>query len=1221
MTIHWLLGAARCAKSIFTFFAACSCVTGLAAQAIAKELPQVAREHEHNGQVVYVGTIDAGRQLVSVDYQGGVYVWDAQTLRQVTTRRRVPFPVKTAALLDAQTLLVAGSMPQDFLAFVDLEGIAPPRVLGAAGGETVSISAPMADGKLRAVVATESKIRVVELDRAGTISERLKISKTGASSISLSDDGRLLAIATNEPQLSLMDATTGATLWARSVDRTLTSLSIGTEAGVILGGYDSVIANTLKRIDQFDLDTGRTARQISTDPCSVFQVDVVDLTRGSAICGPAITDGLVNMSKRIRTSFRTWSLQSDREPITAFVPPQGGPGALGYLPFRAGITFDPGAKRLFIGGGDGSLFAAHLPTNDRAASIVRLAPVPQVALRFAIGSEPHKLLVVSNPIGRNGGSNDKRPRLRQTMRSAIGAAAVVEHFTEEELEEAIDPEGTLTPLTMPNGVSSWDIDSGFSDGTMAAPLGYVLDVAPGTGKLRTQTLAVEAMAIPVGGDFEPTILAVSQFTTEEDLELVNRRLLSIDSITGLLKEGIRRSHEDGVRFNLSVCPSAIVPGNVRLSSDGRLLSTVCLALREGTSPGSQDFLHPDYDLLTYWLSPSGQAKPARIRFSGAPSRLEVSSDGSLAAVLTQTQTVKTNPAAPGIDSAYALTIIDTRKAKVIKTISGITEPPLGKALQFSPDKNRLYLALGQGIYRYDIGADGLVPIDVRFERVGSSNISALAINHDGSLMAVARHSGITEVYRLADRARVGIIRHPGQTMHQIEFDTGPRQRLVAAAMAGGIELFDYRRSEKLVDFLSYEGGDWITVAPDGVFSASIGGELGVTVSDGRRAVGVDQLYDLYFRPETLRRRVADESADGPAPDAIRHALSTPPPSVEVNLRSGASSGLVASIAIHDLGGGIGGLRAFHNGKLSQDIDATSLRRLAPRTREGSTLHVDIPLPVAAGPNEYVVAAMNADRSAQSRFAKVSLDHPSNGTVIRKAYVLMVGTNSFEQPTFPMLSLAEDSSRHLGETFRRILASVVGQQNVVVLDLVGEGSRFASVGQALSELEQRATPDDIVALIITTHGKILSSGEMLAILRDTGADDTRALTTASLISSMNRIQALTQILVLDICHAGVVSEKVSAVYQDRFAVFASRAGIHVLASTSAEEPALAAFNGTTPFAHFLIEGLQPPPTPTTGSRSLRNVANVAKSQVKATAARFGFIQVPTIYSFGKDLRFP
>jgi hypothetical protein len=285
------------------------------------------------------------------------------------------------------------------------------------------------------------------------------------------------------------------------------------------------------------------------------------------------------------------------------------------------------------------------------------------------------------------------------------------------------------------------------------------------------------------------------------------------------------------------------------------------------------------------------------------------------------------------------------------------------------------------------------------------------------------------------------------------------------------------------------------------------------------------------------------------------------------------------------------------------------------------MHVDIPLPVTAGPNEYLVAAMNADHSAQSRFAKISSDRPSNGANVRKAYVLMVGTNSFEQHAFPLLSLAEDSSRKLGETFGSILATVVGQQNVVVLDLVGEGSRFASVERALSELEQRVTPDDIVVFIITTHGKVLSSGEMLAILRDTAADDTRALTTTSLISSMNRIQALTQILILNICHAGVVSERVSAVYQDRFAVFAGRARIHVLASTSAEEPALGAFNGTTPFAHYLIEGLQQRSAPTTATRSLRSVANIAKDQVMAIAAKFGFNQVPTIYSFGKDLRFP
>jgi hypothetical protein len=561
-------------------------------------------------------------------------------------------------------------------------------------------------------------------------------------------------------------------------------------------------------------------------------------------------------------------------------------------------------------------------------------------------------------------------------------------------------------------------------------------------------------------------------------------------------------------------------------------------------------------------------------------------------------------------------------AKVLKTIPLSTEPALGKAMQFSPNAKRLYLALGQGIYRYDVGVDdGLVPINLRFERTGSANISAISVNQDGSLMAVARHNGVTDVFQLADLAPVGSVRHTGKTMHQIEFDTGPSQRLVAAAMSGGIELFEYHRGQKIVDLLSYENGEWITVAPDGVFSASIGGELGVTVTDGRHAVGVDQLYDLYFRPDILRRRIAGESADAPAPIALRNALSMPPPLVEASLISDKSSSIVVSISIHDLGGGIGGLRVFHNGKLSHELDATSLQKLATRVRDRSNWDVKIPLPVATGSNEYVISAMNADRSIQSRFAKVSIDRPRDETLTRKAYVLIVGTNSFEQSAFPKLSLAEDSSRKLGEAFRNMFATVVGQQNVIVQDLVGEGSSFASVEQALGALEQQVTPDDIVTLIITTHGKVLPSGEMLAILRDTGADGARALTTTGLISSMNKIQAMTQVLVLDICHAGVVSKRVSEVYQDRFSVFAGRAGIQVLASTSAEEPALGAFKGTTPFAHFLIEGLQPHPESTTRTRSLRSVANKAKDQVEATASRFGFVQVPTIYSFGKEIRFP
>jgi WD40 repeat protein len=1211
-------------RTIATLVLMAGCSSALlSATTNAEALPSVVREREHAGQVVFVRVTDAGRRFVSVDYQGGIFLWDAQSLRQVSTRRRVPFSVKTAGMLDARTMLVAGSAPQDLLALVDLEGTATPRVLGRAKGETVAISGPLAARRVRAVIANDTLLRVVEINSNGLITDILKLAKTEVSAVAISGDGQLLAYATRGQDLVLVDVATGATRWKRQVDAMLTSLSIAPKARVLLGAYDNVLTFKFKRIDMFSLESGLPTRQLSTEPCSVLQVDVLDSDQGFAICGPSMTDNLVNMSKQIRTSFITWSLSLDRE-VTTIQTPGTGPGSLSYLPFRAGASYNQSSKTILVGGGDGSLFAARLPTNGQTAAIERLAPIPQVSYRFAVGATPRKLMVISNLIGRNGRKDDATGRRGETTRAAIASSLPNEHFTDEELREAIDPNGTFSALTMANGMRSWDVESGSSDGMTSAGLGYVLDVVPAHRSRTGSTMAVEVMAIESNSQFEPTVLSVAQVSEADGFEFNKRRLYSIDSLTGLLKPGIRRNTAEHLNFNLSVCPTANIPGNVRLSADARLLTVACLTLPKELAPKTTNYLNPNFELLTYWDDGPDKRQPARIPFTGSPIQIELSSDGGMAAILTLTQSRNADRAAPSIDNEYALTIVDTVGARLVKTIPRLPEPPTGRAMAFSRDAKQIYLALGFGVYRYDIGTDDLVVVNVKSEGSEASVVATLALNEDGALLAVSRYSGVTEVYRLDTLERANIMRHTGETMIQLVFDFGPGTRLFAASDTGGIELFDYVREEKLADFLSYEGGEWITVSPDGVFSASIGGELGVTVSDGQRAVSVDQLYDLYFRPEMLRLRIAGARVEVPSASAVRHSLSMPPPTLEVALTPANSAlGVVAAITIHNAGGGIGGLRAFHNGKLALELDGDALRNLTVRglPQSTSTYRVKLSLPASAGANEYMFAAMNEDRSLQSRFVKVTSDRPKAPTTLRKAYVLLIGSNSFEQPTFPVLSLAENSSRQLGEAFRRTFASIVGASNVEVMDLVGEASRYQSVERALDALERAATPDDIVAVVITTHGKVLPSGEMLAILKDTAADNSRSLTTSRLIASMSKIQALTQVLVLDICHAGVLSEKVSAIYQERFAVFAGRAGIHVMASTSAEEPALATFAGTTVFSHFLIQALAPRLDPAAPQRSLRKAANAAKDQVKATALKFHFNQVPAIYSFGRDLSFP
>lgn len=1167
--------------------------------------PLIQREREHAGQVVFVAPFADGERIASVDYVGRIHIWDARSLRQLSSDRQVPFPVRTASFVGDRLLLVAGSSPRDFLGVADLSGQEPVRTIGRAGGETISYAKAMGT-KLRAVIANEWVVRVVEIDVArSAVTELRSIPNDGLQAASLSEDGTLLAIGTSKSELRLMDVGSGAWLWSRHVDKPLTSLAIAKDARSIVGAYDNVIGYALKRIDVFALEQGRITRTISSEPCSVFQVNVVGPDRASAICGRSQMDRVAHFTKPMPTTFLSWSLGDKGDGAVARHVP--GP-EMSFLPFPAGTSQQRAAGALYFGTGDGEIYQA--PSSSAGPQLARFGGVaPQRFSRLAVSVEPHKTYAITNasPVTRSTEQSTKFvTRLRALAAKDTGADALAV----EKLDQALDPE--FAQRSFGNSVRIWDAVTGVGGSAPASPLGLVADVAPLRGGKAT---VAEILTVPTHLPAEPTVFAVASLDESGSVE--RRSWYSLGSGTGRVQSGFLR-HAPEPKAELSVCPAILQPGNLRLAGNGQALALACIVPPTNPREPSQ-YLVSEVDLIAAFLDERGTVKlSTRTRVAGFPVRVELSNDGRLAAVWTSFTTIKSGGA--DTDTEHALTVVDTEQAKVLKTLRPVVEPALGQSLQFTPDGRSLYFTGGPTVFRLAVDGWDVAPLDEA--RGAASPISSIAIDAAGTLIAVARHDGTTRVRALADNREVATLRHPTETLAQMAFDRGRADRLVAAPTEGGLVVFDLAQGKRLAEMLTSGDENWITIAPDGVFAASVGGEQAVTVSTGTRAAGVDQLYDLYFRPELLRKRLDGQLDGAPLPVDVGKALSSPPPQLVAEILPGAGDRVRVSIDLRESGGGIGGVRVFHNGKLTHDLGPDEIMRtgIRPRAKGRQGVRLQLEMPVATGDNEYLISASNKQRTMQSRFVKLAKEGPSESTSARKAYLLMIGTNTFEDPAFQTLVAAEGSSRQVGASIRRRLDSLVGPEHVVVIDLIGASTRSPDVEASLRRLEQHVQPDDVVAMVVTTHGQTTSGGELFVALQDSTADGARSLTASRLIAAMNRMTALSQVLVLDICRAGLLNEQISAIYQDRFSVFAGRAGIHVIAAASAQELALAQYNSTTAFGHYFIEALESGPGPVTDKRSIRSVASKVRSSLLDLADKFKIRQVPMIYSFGRDLSF-
>jgi WD40 repeat protein len=451
---------------------------------------------------------------------------------------------------------------------------------------------------------------------------------------------------------------------------------------------------------------------------------------------------------------------------------------------------------------------------------------------------------------------------------------------------------------------------------------------------------------------------------------------------------------------------------------------------------------------------------------------------------------------------------------------------------------------------------------------------------------------------------------------------------------------------------------WVILAPDGYYVGSASALGNMRVTKGAWFYKIDQFYDVFYRPDIIAARLHGEDTKSLVSLTMEDALKNPPPDVDISSVPKSSDEEVLKIAyeVSSSGGGIGEIRIFHNGKLiqsdgyyretkrpatdkvalasySSDVIREEMRGLVVvAKREGKASMIDAPpkgevfkgvvtVNAIPGENEVSIAAFNKDNTVQSMLKTVTF----TSTIKPEAphiYVLSVGIDEYRS-TKDNLKFAVKDAESIARMIKEESLTQYKENKVHVILLKNSNATKTNIMREVNELSRVVKPNDVFVLFIAGHGVI--HGGLYSIVThdfDGNLSKDNLISSNEVMEFSKNMKSLTQIFILDTCHAGGLDNFVSGLYDARMSVLARNMGLHMFASASSTQKALDGFQGKNGmFTYALLEGLnnnRSADANKDGKISIYELGGYAKMQTIKNSGEAGYIQTPVINNFGKDI---
>ena len=577
-------------------------------------------------------------------------------------------------------------------------------------------------------------------------------------------------------------------------------------------------------------------------------------------------------------------------------------------------------------------------------------------------------------------------------------------------------------------------------------------------------------------------------------------------------------------------------------------------------------------------------------------------------------------------------------------------------VKFSPDgKYALSGGSDKTLRLWDVETGNLI----RTFRGHTDVIYSVAFSSDGKLALSSSWDATVRLWDVATGESLKVFKGHSQGLSS-SFDPGvyrvgfsPDNRYALSVGDASLRVWDVTSGQEVAMMVSFEDGEWLTITPEGYYNSSPNGHKYLRLLTGEKSYSMDQFYDVFYRPDIVAAKLRGEDIKDLITITMHDAIKSPPPTIEiVPVKDTEVPRVKVCYSAKSIGGGIGEVRVFHNGKLIQsdgyyrevarstavktqlasldskaiyeDMRSVSIKGKmdtipAGSKSKGDTFEDCKDIDTVPGDNEVSVTAFNSTNTVQGYMKTINF----NSTVKPEAphlYILSVGIDQYKDASVNLKYAVKDA-KDLEEKLKTQSATLYNPENIQYELLTDQEATKINITKKIDAFAKAMKPQDSFILFVAGHGALLRSQYYMLTHDYNGTvNDTSMISSNEIVEMSKRIKSLSQLFIFDTCHAGGVDTIVSGLYDARMSVLAKKMGLHIYASASSKQAALDGYQGNGLFTHALLEGLnnkKEADTNNDGNISLVELGDYAKQETAAISQKLGNQQTPLIINFGKD----
>ncbi len=584
-------------------------------------------------------------------------------------------------------------------------------------------------------------------------------------------------------------------------------------------------------------------------------------------------------------------------------------------------------------------------------------------------------------------------------------------------------------------------------------------------------------------------------------------------------------------------------------------------------------------------------------------------------------------------------------------------PGYVRAVVMSPDGRHALLAGIEGFGFSNLKTVDLATgLDVRLFKGHSGYVNTVAFSADGMLAISGGMDNMAKIWDVATGKEIRTLKGHSSFVTSVGFSANGRLA-VTASEDSTTRLWDISTGKELVQMIEFLDGEWLSLTPDGYFTASSPKAAdNLNIRKGMAVYGIDQFYDVFYRPDIVEAALAGKDTSSMVALTINNAIKNPPPVIERVDAPASNGGDSAKFTyrIKSNGGGIGDVRVFHNGKLVKsdgvarqipdallgkkttqitgEVLVAQMRTLAVQATKNDALRgavtstpkpdiyeSSVEIEPVPGENDISVVAFNAQNSIQS-VAMTTQFISSKPPAALRLHILAIGVDQYKDKSVS-LAFAVKDSQDISARWKAQAANIYGAQNIFVETVSNAQAGRDGILAKINQMAARVKPTDHFVLFIASHGVLLGDQYyMVTSDYDGKLHPSKLIGANEIVDVSKRIKALSQLYILDTCHAGGMGEVVSGLYDARVSVLAKKMGLHIFASASSSEQAIDGFEGNGLFTHTLLTGLNSNKHVDFNldkKVSLIELGSFSKDQTRKIAKTQNHKQDPLIINFGQD----